>query len=257
MLSRDRLERIAETLSAGNVGHAEKLYLQDIVLSTVSRTTATDLVFKGETALMKLYQLDRFSEDLDFTARSALDFDDIVASAVRDLEHYGAAVPEQTHDETEARYHVRLGIQGPLYTGDRRSLSFLRLEVNKRSSVSTVQTHRYTPAFPDIRTFELTVLDEPEILAEKVRALCTREQPRDLYDIYHLLCKSVRWETPLIREKLEYYDLEYEPAVVLDRARRLESNWSTLEPLIYSRLPPFETVYDQLKRVVNDDDGSR
>lgn len=68
MLSRPELKRVAATLTRGNVGHAEKLYLQDIILSTVSRETAGHLVFKGGTAHLNCYQLDRFSEDLDFTA---------------------------------------------------------------------------------------------------------------------------------------------------------------------------------------------
>lgn len=67
MLSRNRPGQLSKTLSDGNLGHAEKHYLQDIVLSTtVRREAVTELVFIGGTALMKVYQLDRYSEDLDF-----------------------------------------------------------------------------------------------------------------------------------------------------------------------------------------------
>jgi len=247
MLSRPDLERLSSTVSHGNVGHAETLYLQDIVLSTISRETVDQLVFKGGTALLKCSQLDRFSEDLDFTARESVGFDALVGSIVRDLDNYGASVAERETDASDRSFRTRLGIQGPLYTGDRRSLCFLRIEVNAASSVSAVRTSRYTPQFPDLPAFELAVLEEAEILAEKMRALVTRDQPRDLYDIYHLLGKSVRIDPALVRTKLAYYDLSYDPDRVMEAARTLESGWASLEPLVYSGLPPFERVLEELQ----------
>lgn len=248
MLTRSELETIANTLTHGNIGHAETLYLQDVVLSTVSRETADQLVFKGGTALMKFYQLDRFSDDLDFTAQEAVDFGDLLGATVRDLDNYGAAVAERTEEETDAAYHARLGIEGPLYTGERRSLAFLRVEVNKGSTVSRVRTRRYTPQFPDVPSFELAVLDETEILAEKIRALLTRDQPRDLYDVYHLLSKSVRVDPTLVQEKLDYYDLTYDPDAVLAAVSDLESNWAMLETLTYTEPPAFEDAIEVLRR---------
>lgn len=248
MLARGELEAIASTLTHGNVGHAEMLYLQDIVLATISRETADQLVFKGGTALMKFYQLDRFSDDLDFTAREALDIDELLEAIGRDLDNYGATVAERMAEETDAGYHARLGIEGPLYTGERRSLAFLRIEVNKRSTVSRAGNRRYTPQFPDIRSFELAVLDEAEILAEKIRALLTRDQPRDLYDVYHLLHKSVRIEPTLVQEKLDYYELTYDPGAVLAAARDIEPGWATLGPLTYSEPPAFEEAIETLRR---------
>jgi predicted nucleotidyltransferase component of viral defense system len=252
MLSRRELERLSETLSHGNVGHAETLYLQDIVLSTVSRETVDQVVFKGGTALLKFYQLDRFSEDLDFTARQPVDFEELVGNAVRDLDNYGASVIERTAEESDRSFRARLGIQGPLYAGNRRSLCFLRIEVNEASTVSRVRTPRYTPQFSDLPAFELAVLDEAEILAEKLRALVTRNQPRDLYDIYHLLGKSGGIDPALVQEKLDYYDLEYDPDRVLRAARDLEPGWGTLEPLVYSTLPSFERVLEELADALAD-----
>lgn len=255
MLSRAELERLSSTVSGGNVGQAEKLYLQDIVLATISRETVTELVFEGGTALLKVYQLDRFSEDLDFTARDDVDYDALVRAAIRDLENYGAVVAEHTSDETTSMYRTRFGIEGPQYTGERQSLSFLRIEVNKRSTARRVRTRRYTPQFPDVRSFELAVLDASEILAEKIRALCTREQPRDLYDIYHLLESSAELEPALAQEKLDYYDIEFDSTHVLDRARRLDTSWETLDPLVYSPLPNITVVCDTLEQALTSSDS--
>ncbi|MFB6133327.1 MAG: nucleotidyl transferase AbiEii/AbiGii toxin family protein [Halanaeroarchaeum sp.] len=250
MLSRAELEGYARTLTQGNVGQAETLYLQDIVLLSLSRETADEVVFKGGTALLKFYQLDRFSEDLDFSAHRPVEFSDIVDIAVRALETYGASVAERSTDETDQAFHTRLGIEGPLYTGERRSLSFLRLEINKGSTVSRIRTPRYTPQFSDIPTFDLAVLDEAEILAEKLRALVTRREPRDLYDIYHLLHTSVDIDPALVQEKLEYYERTFDPDRMLESAEALESSWGTLGPLVYSDLPPFEDVLGDLERAL-------
>ncbi len=252
MLTRSELESVARTHTAGNVGHAEKLYCQDVILRAISRETTDELVFKGGTALLKCYQLDRFSEDLDFTAREPIPFENVVASAARDLEQYGMAVDRRSIDRTERTLSARLGVEGPLFTGDERSLCFVRLHVNTHSSVDSVEIIRYTPPFRDVPTFDLPVLGEQEILAEKIRALMTRRQPRDLYDLYHLLERSVEVDSALIQTKLDYYDLEYDPAAVRHRVRSLEKQWSMLVPLVYSRLPPFEAVAETVEAGVRD-----
>lgn len=247
MLSRPELERVADTLTRGNVGHAEKLYLQDIILSTVSRETAGHLVFKGGTALLKCYQLDRFSEDLDFTATRPLSLGDLVDATRRDLDQYGARVAEQRIEESANARHARLGIEGPLYRGDRRSLCFIRIEVNTESTACNTQNIRYTSPFRDVPSFDLVVLEKAELLAEKIRALLTRDQPRDLYDIYHLLEQSVPIDPDLVRTKLASYDLDYDQETVIDRAGSLEARWASFEPMIYSDLPTFEKVMDVLE----------
>lgn len=248
MLSRTEIERIATTLTRGNADQAETLYLQDIVLGTVSRETADELVFKGDTALLKFYQLDRFSDDLDFTARRELSWSSLIDDAVRDLENHGASVEELRTDESDESVTARLGIRGPLYTGDYRSLCFIRLEANTKCSAVNVTARRYHPQFADLPSFDLSVLDEAEILAEKIRALMTRRQPRDLYDSYHLLSKGVGVDAALVREKLGYYGLAYRPVEILDRANALERGWPSLEPLVYSDLPEFDRVIEVLER---------
>lgn len=256
MLSEAEIANIAETISGGNRGHAEKLYLQDIILSTISRATVDELVFKGGTALKKLYQLDRFSEDLDFTQTRELDEEQLIKKIVRDLENFGATVEDKSIEEVDNGLNVRLGIQGPLYQGDRISLCFIRIDINRKSDARHVSNIRCNSHFPDIQAFTLAVLPETEILAEKIRAICTRQKPRDLYDIYHLQEKGVAYETQLVKAKLDYYDLDYSPEEIVERARGLETNWESLASLIYSDLPPFERAIKSLKKLIGDNQPS-
>jgi predicted nucleotidyltransferase component of viral defense system len=247
MLSDNQIEEISRTLTNGNRGHAEKLYLQDLILSTISRETVDELIFKGGTALLKFYQLDRFSEDLDFTKNGEINLEKLLEKIVRDLENFGAEVEKLKTEETERSFKARLGIQGPLYMGEERSLCFIRIEINKKSSVRDVETQRYNPRFQDITSFELPVMTQKEILSEKIRAIATRDKPRDLYDAYHLLSKGVAIETDLVQDKLDYYEISYSKEEIISEARKLEKNWEMLTAFIYSSLPEFEEVILKLE----------
>lgn len=246
MLLRSQLEELAKTLTNGNTGHVEKLYLQDIALHSIYQEVVDELVFKGGTVLLKLYNLDRFSEDLDFTAAGEIDLVKVLESVERHLESFGAKVEKVESGDSGDSFNARLGVQGPLYTGNELSLSFFRIEVNRRAEVENPIVRRYTPNFPDVPAFEILTLTEEEILAEKIRGLVIRNRPRDLYDIYHLLDKGVEINEELVEKKLEYYDLAFDPATILKEARKNRKSWGDLENLIYSRLPEFDGVLDLL-----------
>ncbi len=225
----------------------EKLYLQDIVLHSIYRQVVDELVLKGATALHKLYNLDRFSEDLDFTAAKEVDLGSLLESAERHLRSFGALVEKVEREEDADSFRARLGVRGPLYAGSELSLSFLRIEVSKRADVERPVVKRYTPNFPDIPAFEVLALTEEEILAEKIRALWTRTQARDLYDAYHLLHRGTRIDEKLVERKLSHCGLRYDPAELLERAGRVRKSWAGLGRLVYSRLPEFDHALEALR----------
>lgn len=244
---RPQLEELARTFTRGNAGQIEKLYLQDIVLHSTYRRVADELVLKGGTALHKLYNLDRFSEALDFTAVKRVDFARLLESVERDLKSFGTQAEKSRQGEDADSFKARLGIRGPLYTGSELSLSYLRIEVNKRAGAEKPIVKRYAPNFPDIPAFEVLALTEEEILTEKIRALSTRIQARDLYDAYHLLHKGIRIDPELAERKLRHYGLEYDPDKLLERAEKVRRSWAGLRALVYSRLPGFDQALDMLR----------
>lgn len=250
LLSKTQIEKLSKTVTDGNAGHAEKLYLQDIILSTVSRETSDETVFKGGTALLKFYQLDRFSEDLDFTLAGDSDLESLLDKVVRDLENFGARVEERKLEEDDNSFTARLGIQGPLYMVERQSLCFIRMVVSKRNDAKEMENLRYTPVFQDVNSFDLQVLSEREILAEKIRAIRTRDKPRDLYDIYHLLNKGVEIEDKLIQRKLDYYNLEHSKEATVEQAKQLRKSWEILETLTYSEPPKFSKAIQKLEEAL-------
>ena len=67
MLNRKNLESM-KTVLGFNLGQVERDYLQHILLLFLYRHAGNWLVFKGGTALQKIFGLNRFSEDMDFTS---------------------------------------------------------------------------------------------------------------------------------------------------------------------------------------------
>jgi len=86
------------------------------------------------------------------------------------------------------------------------------------------------------------MMDPSEIMAEKVRAILTRERSRDLYDLYFLVEKRIKTDIKMIEEKLRYYDMrfEYDKFVTsIERKRKLW--WNELRYLV-PEVPDFDDV---------------
>ena len=73
MIDRKELEEYAK-IKGLNLGQAEKDYVQTIMLFILYQKYGRELVFKGGTALNKCFNLDRFSQDIDFTSAVPDDF---------------------------------------------------------------------------------------------------------------------------------------------------------------------------------------
>jgi len=153
------------------------------------------LAFKGGTALKRCYFGDyRFSEDLDFTLREPVPFDVIRAR----LKRVYAAVQEQSgiafaFDREDPRAHVNshtfyLSYIGPLPRG-----SNVKVDITINELLSFPLAER-----PILRGYEefsdlpenrsVLVYSLEEIAVEKTVALAdpARNEPRDLYDLWHL-----------------------------------------------------------------------
>ncbi|MEK6848678.1 MAG: nucleotidyl transferase AbiEii/AbiGii toxin family protein, partial [Nanoarchaeota archaeon] len=82
MITKEILMQNAKAKGLTNKEHIEKDYFQDKLLYSIYRQTNL-LVFKGGTALYKLYNLPRFSEDLDFSIINKLDAPAIIKNVAK------------------------------------------------------------------------------------------------------------------------------------------------------------------------------
>ncbi|MBU2476794.1 nucleotidyl transferase AbiEii/AbiGii toxin family protein, partial [Candidatus Micrarchaeota archaeon] len=95
-------------------------------------------------------------------------------------------------------------IKGPLFNGNRNSLCRIEVDISLRDvPVLKASIKKIGLQIEEIPLFQVVVMSEQEILAEKIRAILTRNKARDLYDVYYLLKKGTKVNKDLINKKIE------------------------------------------------------
>lgn len=239
MITREELKDYAK-IRGLNLGQAEKDYFQNIILFILYQTYGNELVFKGGTALNKCYGLDRFSEDLDFTCSNKIDIGRIEEGLKRFRLDF-----EMKKDEYENGIKISLLIKGPLYTGIRLSLCKFIVDLSFRENAVLKPAIKTIGRFmEEIPAFDVFVMNEEEILAEKTRAIMSRAKARDVYDLWFLLKKGVKFDEELAKKKLKYYNQEWDFEEFRKHINLKESVWITeLSPLV-DNPPKFREARD-------------
>lgn len=178
----------------------ERDYVLTWVLSEIARhpTLGEQAALKGGTAIQKLYfPRWRLSEDLDYTLRTPWETEPMV-DALNDvctacgrssgLEVAIASYEPRRQDDRLRTLTLYLAYVGPL----RRTRRQRELKVDLTADEVIVESPTRLPLRPtysdesepavDVLTYTLE-----EILAEKMRTLLQRTEPRDLYDVWRLL----------------------------------------------------------------------
>lgn len=138
------------------------ILMRDIVKSLVD----TPMVLKGGTALLLVYGLDRFSEDLDFDSSKAMRLESRLQEVAS--KHVTVKTIDRTKDTpTVSRY--RLVYESAF--GESR----LKIETSLRTSPTATQV------IDGMRVYDL-----PTLIGQKITALKNRTKARDLYDVYFL-----------------------------------------------------------------------
>ena len=246
MLTRDDL---SSTPIDFNLYQKEKDYLQHISLSRIFSRIGSEIIFRGGTSLQKCFGLDRFSEDLDFTASENFSRERIK----RALNEVGRFYPTSlSESENIGSVSFKMKIEGPLFHGP-LSMQTIRIEISLREKVSLHPLNRIiTPLYSDLQPYMVVFMDPKEIMSEKIRALMTRTKARDLYDTYFLVRKNVKLDTQLVAKKLEYYSVIFDQTVLLERAARLKTQWEKELRGLVRIVPDFDTVISTLKDFVSE-----
>lgn len=245
MLTRNELEK-HRTLLGFNIWQVERDYLQHLILLFLSKRTAGELVFKGGTALQKVSGLNRFSIDIDFTQSDKLP-PDLFSFIQHDLFHFGFK-NELTEVKQKNSLTVKFSIQGPLYQGQERTLSVLVIEISLREKVLLEpETKEIFPLYADIPPYLIKVMKLEEILAEKVRAIMTRDKPRDVFDLRFLLQKNIPFRKELIVEKLNLCGFKYSKSGFIREIKNKEKKWQKELSFLVAKVPSFPEVLKEIE----------
>jgi len=201
MISIEELNEIRERKKT-NLYYEEKEYLQYIFLNAISRYPDS-FVFKGGTCLRICFGFERASEDLDFSANLKVNkLKEMVYKCLKDFELFNLESKIYSEKEFQGNLRFEIRFKGPLFQSSARSTNTLKIDFNKRK-VKNKTVKIVQKLFSDVPMFSIVVLDEREILAEKIRALINRAESRDLYDIWMLLNKGIKIGKKLLSIKLK------------------------------------------------------
>src|SRR5580693_1584175 len=222
------------------------------------------LGFKGGTALKRCYFGDyRFSEDLDFTLTAQVTPDELktwlepVYAAVRDASGIVFGFDREDRQKHENSYTFYLRYEGPLPRG-----SDVKVDITLREKLVYPLLDR-----PVLRGYEefadlpenrpLLVYSLEEIATEKTLALAdrARNEPRDLYDLWHLTSNEgieLGALASAMRQKLEFRGKPCEGLAEAIRAKeaRLRALWGSRLGHQMATLPGFDEVFRAVQRTL-------
>lgn len=246
MITKEELKEYAMARGLKNLGHAEKDYFQNIILFILSQNYGKNLVFKGGTALNKCFGLNRFSEDLDFTAKEKIS----LAKLETGLKRFRIEFETENKEYANGLKAI-LRIKGPLYIGVPPSKCKLILDFSLRENILLKPRIKNIGRFlEEIPSFDVFVMQEKEILAEKTRAIMTRAKARDVYDLWFLLEKGILFDKDLVEKKLEYYKEKWSFDKFAESITMKKIVWETeLKPTI-TTIPDFNKVKKEILQAV-------
>lgn len=221
----------------------EKHYVQTVVLYAIYNYLASELVFKGGTALFFFYGLDRFSGDLDFTKTGEVDYRLLSSSITATLDTLGIS-HETKEKRSLAGKKMKIKARGPLYRGE-LSETVVDLDISGRNDlILGSEIKEVVPVYDDIRPFSVPLMKKDEIASEKVRALMKRARARDLYDLAFLIRKGVAVDMALVDKKMRYYGEWFDENRFRTSVAGLERIWEPELQGLLREVPAFRDSAD-------------
>lgn len=222
------------------------------------------LVFKGGTALKRCYFGDyRFSEDLDFTLIEETPLGTILAelegvySYIQQASGVIARYSREDRKKHQNSHTFYLAYEGPLPSVSKKEVK-VDITISERI-VLPLQERLLLRGYDEYSDLPedstLLVYAVEEILVEKIVALTdrTRNEPRDLYDVWYLTDRQgldLSLLIPELTSKLAFrgralIDVDDE---FVNKERRLKKLWEARLANQMAMLPHFEEVYRSVRR---------
>ncbi len=247
---------------------AEKDYIILWVLSglTHSGVRENSWMFKGGTCLRHCYYRGyRFSEDIDFSCRhgednlkASLHLLDTVAEWV--LHEFGIRLTTREPSTSPGDFQIEIPVEYSRGGARRQGLPQVKVHLTFDEPVLDAAVDcKIIPNYSDLSGFEITAYSKREIVAEKLRSLLQQQKkwprPRDLYDLWYILCHtkehfSWRELKPLFDEKCRIRDVLPDiTSLTSDTLREWNENaWlHRLGPMLKD-LPDFDLMWTQWHR---------
>ena len=242
MIEKKELQEYAR-LKGLSLGNAEKDYLIELTLLSISQHLKNELIFKGGTCLYKFHKLSRFSEDLDFSAVDEIDIDKLINLTLKYLNKFNIKAIQYRKKEPHNSILIKLRMEGPLYSGNPATYASIGIDINLKSNVNLEpEALSLKSVYPEIPSISILCMKKEEIFAEKIRAIMTRNKARDLFDLYFLLTNNVHCKKKLIEEKMVYYNRKFSIKKLILEIKKFDKIWEKELKGFIKTLPNFKEV---------------
>ncbi len=210
-----------------------------------------DLVFKGGTALSKVYfpRMWRLSEDLDFSLESGelkakVEGIESVLDAVRKKSGIGFVL--KSHHLNPDYLQLKVQYKGVL------DKNWIKVDVTRNDIVDKPATKAVSRDYSDYIPFKVRVESLDEIFASKIRAVIERKKCRDYFDLWKLLQMDFdrRNLRLIITKKLAVKSIEYKGASEIfpsDLKETLKPYWERELGRLVNPVPDMEGALKEIK----------
>lgn len=196
--------------------NAIKEIMQEIVLCGLSKAGFFDVdAFYGGTALRIFYDLDRFSENLDFallTKNPNFNLSTYFPILESTIQSFGLSVSLEIKQKAKES-----AIQSAFLKGDTIEHFLLfypndtiqginkneKIKVKFEVDITSLALATYETKFQLLPIpYSIKLYDEASLFAGKIHAVISRVKGRDLYDYIFYLSHNIKFNLPHLREKL-------------------------------------------------------
>ena len=176
-------------------------YVQLLLLETLYGIKGSEnFIFKGGTAVHLVFDAPRFSEDLDFTVSSSEKQAELVIQKLfTQMQKIGDYTFKKKDTITGLRYQMIIHFSIITFT------IYMNLDFSFREATLTHDKSILNTQFPVTTNSVIHHMGKDEIVAEKVRAILTRNKGRDIYDLWYLLSKEATINQDWVKQKFAYY----------------------------------------------------
>lgn len=193
-------------------------YLQLLFLNYLyQHRQASQIFFKGGTAIHLLFNSPRFSEDLDFsTPFGAKEVKKVIKEVEKGLQKELADIKILFLYQGKNTIRFRLKFKAT----DFKYPFVIRIDFNLKEKHLKTVTNPLVTKFPLVFFPVIIHLEPEEILAEKIRAFLVRSKGRDLFDLWFLLEKGVKIDSSLVKKKLKEVERKFEKEKLIQKVQK-------------------------------------
>lgn len=187
-LTRFDFNRMSAEKNASSLQLAREFIQLEILRMISSSDLRRTISFKGGTALHLVFNMDRYSEDLDFSLSTPVP-PRIILNTIRKI-----LKDENITDFAIKKKTVLVEIRQQFRPQNFR----VKLEINTEDIVPSELKTLYSEYVPT--QFTMQIMRTDYLIAQKVRALIQRGKGRDLYDLWFILRTKLPINTAIVSE---------------------------------------------------------